>query len=52
MPSLPGVSSMKAPKFMMRTTLPRYTSPTSTSLAMPSMILRALAAAASSGVAM
>ena len=52
MPSLPGSSSMKAPMGMMRTTLPVYSWPTSTPLAMPSMILRALAAASESGVAM
>ena len=36
-PSLPGRISTKAPKFMMRVTLPRYSLPTSTSLVRPSI---------------
>ena len=38
-PSFPGRISTKAPKFMIRVTLPRYSLPTSTSLVRPSIHL-------------
>ena len=50
-PSLPGASSTKAPIGIMRTTLPRYTSPGRISLTIPMIMLFALAAATLSGVA-
>ena len=52
MPSLPGAYSTKAPKDMMRATLPVNTSPTFSSRTMPSMMDLAFCAAASSVVAM